>query len=212
VTPQPIEIKEVIEIASARFPELDPEILELYLREVLEWNPRVGLVSKRDTERIVSRLVADSMFLWDQALKMAPENRALGAVDVGTGGGFPGVIWKLLSPTTRVLLVERREKKATFLERLPSVLQIEGLEVFSGASEEALRQKRYRGAFDIGVTMAVSSPESAVSLVDGFVSARGLFVTLGARAIVPPTTLAGGFKRVRLIETDPATCAVYRRS
>lgn len=189
-----------------------PLTLGRYLEEVLLWNPRVGLISKQDPERTVARLVADSMFLWDQAITVSSAGDVARIVDVGSGGGFPGVVWKLISPKTSVLLVERREKKATFLDRLPAVLGLDGLDIYSGGAQEAHRLKRYQLAFDIGVTMAVSSPERSVALVDGFLRENGVFVTLISKSIDPPKRLHGRYRLARLIRTDPSPCAVYRKS
>jgi len=101
------------------FPDVSRETikqLEDYVALVIKWNPVINLVAKGDVADIWSRHIEDSaqiVFLTD-----------IGSlwVDVGSGGGFPGVVaailLKAISPLTKVILVESDARKAVFLRQV----------------------------------------------------------------------------------------------
>lgn len=102
-----------------------------YLDVFLRWNARTNLSSVREPDEIMRRHFAESAYL----TRVLP----LGAgtlVDIGSGGGFPGIPVKILSPETRVILVESVQKKAAFLKEAARVIGLPGLEVFAGRFEQ----------------------------------------------------------------------------
>ena len=72
-------------------PDLDQELLKEYLNELFAWNPQLGLVSKKDPERTVKRLIRLSINLWEyteQVSGLGNRPEGLQFLDIGTGGGF----------------------------------------------------------------------------------------------------------------------------
>jgi len=90
---------------------------------VTKWNPRINLISKASTADIFQRHIADSAQLF---------NLAVGETsiwcDLGSGGGFPGIVVGILSKTTarpgRIILVESDKRKAVFLREVARQLEI----------------------------------------------------------------------------------------
>src|ERR1017187_301967 len=78
---------------------------------LLRWNAKTNLTSVRDPEEILRRHFAESAYL-TKVLPLGPGT----LIDVGSGGGFPGIPVKIMSPETRVVLVESVTKKAAFLK------------------------------------------------------------------------------------------------
>jgi 16S rRNA (guanine527-N7)-methyltransferase len=97
---------------------------------LLRWNERMNLTSVRDPAAILRRHFAESAYLTRVV--------ALGGtlIDIGSGAGFPGLPVKILSPDTRVVLVEAVQKKAAFLKEVARTLGLPGLEVFAGRFED----------------------------------------------------------------------------
>ena len=159
----------------ARFerPEFDD-----YVEELLKWNPQLGLVSKKSTPRIVARLVRRSVELWDFAVEYADLETGGRVVDVGSGGGFPGIVWKLMSPDLEVTLVDRKERKASFLTRVVTRLAIGGLHVIDADVFDIVRRERFRGAFDCVTMMAVAAPEEMAGPVESLLRPGGFFATM----------------------------------
>ena len=88
--------------------------MELLLDLVLKWNPKINLVSRSSLPEAWARHVLDSAQLWSLA-----SVRSGLWLDVGSGGGFPGIVVSILAqqdaPDLRVVLVESDRRKAVFL-------------------------------------------------------------------------------------------------
>lgn len=88
--------------------------IALHLSLLRKWNPRINLVSKSTLDEAWSRHVADSAQLW----RLRPDDSRVW-VDLGAGGGFPGLVIAAIAaekaPGVEVRLVESDERKAAFL-------------------------------------------------------------------------------------------------
>lgn len=117
--------------------------LSVFADEVLRWNRRINLVSRQDTEILLADLfrqcVGGASALWDFLgqcgwLVSAGDN-PLVYFDLGSGGGFPGVVWherfSHQTPGVHTFLVEPRDKRAWFLERVSGLFSDLGAPPFS---------------------------------------------------------------------------------
>lgn len=77
-------------------------------------------------------------------------------VDVGSGGGLPGIPLKIHRPDLGVSLLESSRKKCEFLRAAARELALPGLEVLEGRAEDLGRQPEYRESFDVAVARAVA--------------------------------------------------------
>lgn len=166
-------------------------------------------MSKQNTLRILERLVKQSVQLYEmvQPRTEAVCGKELHAVDVGSGGGFPGVIWALMEPDWRFLLVERRHKKGAFLERVVKLLRLEDVEVYAGEATEAQSLGRFAERFDVATTMAVGRPVKTAGLVEGFLRQGRIFATTIPRDDPEPRRHIG--THLELLETDADEESLY---
>ena len=107
------------------FPDVSRETikkLEEYVALVVKWNPKINLISKGDLEDIWDRHIEDSA----QIISLTEIGPSW--VDLGSGGGFPGIVVAILlrsiSPSTKVVLVESDGRKATFLRQVALKLDL----------------------------------------------------------------------------------------
>jgi 16S rRNA (guanine527-N7)-methyltransferase len=119
----------------------DSKLVEL-ARLISEWP---GLVSRPSDE-----LIADSLVL----LEHLGEGEKV--VDVGSGGGLPGLPLKIARPSLNVTLVEADQAKAAFLVRACAALGLRDVEVLARRAEEVGRDALYRESFDVAVARAVA--------------------------------------------------------
>lgn len=77
-------------------------------------------------------------------------------IDVGSGGGLPGLPLKLRRPDLHVTLVESDKDKAAFLIQAAARLRLQGVEVVSRTAEEVGQDARYRESFDVAVARALA--------------------------------------------------------
>ena len=99
---------------------------------LVRWNSRMNLTAIREPEEILRRHFVESAFL-TRVLKLGPGT----LVDVGSGAGFPGLPAKVLSPETKVILLEPVQKKVAFLKEVARSLGLPGIEVLAARAEEA---------------------------------------------------------------------------
>ncbi len=107
------------------------ELLDQYRRLLWSWNERINLTRHTTLEKFVGRDVFDSFQL---ANLLNQKERIL---DVGTGGGVPGVILAILRPDLKVSLCESTQKKARAVEAMVGELGLQ-IPVFATRAEEVL--------------------------------------------------------------------------
>ncbi|MFQ3536239.1 MAG: 16S rRNA (guanine(527)-N(7))-methyltransferase RsmG [Aggregatilineales bacterium] len=124
-----------------------------YAAELEAWNKaRANLTAITGIEAIEIRHFLDSLSLLS-ALDI-PNGARL--IDVGTGGGFPGVPLKIVRPDLQLTLLEATGKKIAFLQHLVSVLQLTKVEFLNARAEEAGQMPDQRESYDFVVARAVA--------------------------------------------------------
>jgi len=133
-------------------------------------------------------LIADSLVLLDHLGEMG------NLVDVGSGGGLPGLPLKIARPALSVTLVEAAQAKAAFLVRACAALGLRDVEVLGRRAEDVGRDPRYRESFDAAVARAVAPMPVLVELCLPL-------VRVGGRMLAQKTESEDVERAVRAIET-----------
>ena len=102
---------------------LQIERIRTYVTELLRWNERINLTGAREPEEVFLRHVLDALVPLGH---LSAVNRLL---DVGPGGGLPGIPIKIFRPELSIVLLEARRKKASFNQHIVDRLDLEGIEV-----------------------------------------------------------------------------------
>jgi len=135
------------------FPEPAPEQnaqLRKYIALLLDWNQRINLVSPNDEERIAERHILESLaVLWAWPF---PQDAAV--LDLGSGGGFPGVPLKIVRPDLAMTLLESRQKKTLFLNTVVRELKLGNCCVINARAEELAKASNEKFAIVIARAVA----------------------------------------------------------
>jgi len=129
--------------------QLEPdrvEILDRYRKSLWRWNEQLNLTRHTTLEKFVGRDVVDSLEL---AKLLQPGERVL---DIGTGGGVPGLILAICRPDLRVKVSESTQKKAKVVQAMVKELRLP-VDVFACRAEEVLELR----TFDTLVARAVAA-------------------------------------------------------
>ncbi len=129
------------------------ELMQKYVTILLEWNARINLVSRRDEENIWFSHILHSIAI----LILVDIPVGLSVMDMGSGGGLPGIPLSILRPDLRFTLLDSIGKKTKVLDDIRARLDLQNVDVVTGRAEDVGREKKYSHGYDIVVARAVSS-------------------------------------------------------
>lgn len=110
----------------AKLTDRELELYEAHFALLRNWNERMALVSKKSIDRSFATHYVDSIFISDFAEGL---RQGRPVYDLGTGAGFPGVIYAIRHPQAKVTVFERSLKKQTFLSAVLATLNLKNLEM-----------------------------------------------------------------------------------
>ena len=141
------------------------DTLERYHDELLYWNQRVNMISRKDEENVWDRHILHSLVI----LKYIDVKEKARVLDVGTGGGLPGIPLKVARPDVKITLVDSIKKKATMAEMFGSHTGLKDISVFGTRTEDLAQNKAYKSSFDVVVSRAVARTGIVLSWITDLV-------------------------------------------
>ncbi len=133
--------------------------LEAYAADLLRWGRAVNLISRKKPESEVHRLIGECL-----GVGLWLERRASVAgpwADLGSGAGFPGIVFACLDPDLEIDLIERRQGRCDFLRREVAAL---GLRRARVVEADARKVSGEGGGYSLVSLKAVAPPDQALAL------------------------------------------------
>jgi 16S rRNA (guanine527-N7)-methyltransferase len=115
------------------------EKLKEYTALLREWNAKINLVSRKDMDRLETKHLAHCLTI-TKFLRLMPKARIL---DVGTGGGLPGIPMAICYPQSKFTLIDSIAKKTMVVEDIAQRLNLLNVDVRRGRVEELPKKKTY---------------------------------------------------------------------
>mgnify|MGYP000871437534 CR=1 FL=1 len=147
-----------MELINYYFPDLSQTqktqfeaLYDLYL----DWNSKINVISRKDIEHLYEHHVLHSLAI-AEVIRFCPKTKVL---DVGTGGGFPGIPLAILFPETDFVLIDSIGKKIKVGSEVSSAIGLKNIEL------KHLRVQEEKGKFDFVVSRAVMPLSDLVGLV-----------------------------------------------
>ncbi|WP_333700015.1 16S rRNA (guanine(527)-N(7))-methyltransferase RsmG [Rivihabitans pingtungensis] len=140
--------------------------LNQYLALLNKWNKTYNLTAVRETERMVAYHVLDS-------LSALPHIQGVRVLDVGSGGGMPGMLFAIARPDWQLTLIDANHKKTTFLRQAAIELGLNNVEVHC-ERVEALAAP----AFDVITSRAFADLAEFVRLTRHVLADGGVWAAL----------------------------------
>ena len=143
-----------------------------YMKGILEWNEKINLTAIKNPGEFVIKHFFDSF-----PAAMLPEFRnAETIIDVGTGGGFPGVPLAALCPEKIFVLADSLAKRLRVIDAVAIESGITNITTVHGRAEDLGRNPDYRETFDVCVSRAVASLPVLLEYCLPFVKVGGTFI------------------------------------
>jgi 16S rRNA (guanine527-N7)-methyltransferase len=142
------------------FPDLDDQ--KLYLFEQVydlyaDWNTKINLISRKDIDHLMERHILHSLSI-AKVIQFKPNTRIL---DIGTGGGFPGIPLAIMFPDAHFRLVDSIGKKIKVVKDIATQLDL------NNVVAEQSRAENVRGHFDFIVSRALTNLPEIVAWTRG---------------------------------------------
>lgn len=154
-----------------------PEVLDAFAKYkelVREWNEKIDITAITDDREIDEKHFIDSLSLFRHI--QVPSNSSV--IDIGTGGGFPGVPMKLWDPSIRLTLLDSLNKRIVFLNEVIRELNLDHTRAIHARAEELARKEGYRDSFDICVSRAVAPFATLLEYCLPYVRVGGFFYAM----------------------------------
>lgn len=120
-----------------------------------DWNAKINVISRKDIDELYTKHILHSLAI----AKVQPFEPGTYILDVGTGGGFPGIPLAILFPETRFYLIDVIAKKIKVVQAVADALELKNVKA------EQMRAENVKGDFDFIVSRAVTNMPDFVSWI-----------------------------------------------
>lgn len=166
------ELADYLKQNNINFTEKEINQLNQYMELILERNKKINLTAIKDRKEFVQKHYLDSLLIYN----LEEYKNATNVIDIGTGGGFPGIPLAIMSKNKKFTLVDSLNKRLKIIEEFSKEICINNVKVVHGRAEELGQNKNYRAKYDICVSRAVAKVNVLSELCLPFVKKNGYFL------------------------------------
>ncbi len=178
-----------------------------YMNKILDINTKINLTRIVDPMEFIEKHLIDSLL----ALEYMPDEKTK-VIDVGTGGGFPGVPVAIMRPLSHVVLLDATAKKLKVVDTIVEEIGLKNVLCVHARAEVASTLPAYREKYKYALSRAVAPMPILAELCLPFVEPGGEFIALKGKNYEPEleqareiiAKLGGEITNVEKIVTEPS--------
>ena len=161
------------ELSSFNIEIKDKEIekLYLYMKELIDWNEKINVTAITDEEEFLTKHIVDSLLI-NKYLKNGEK-----VIDVGTGGGFPGIPIAVTNDVN-IVLMDAVNKKLNVIKDISENLDIKNIEIIHSRAEDMGQDIKHREKYDVCVSRAVASLPTLLEYMIPLVKVGGTIICM----------------------------------
>lgn len=202
-----------VETLSVRLQPPQVDLLLNYLELLQRWNGTYNLTAVRDPVLMLTQHLVDCLAVIPSLKRHTSSLRGtIGLLDVGSGGGLPGVVIAVACPDIRVTCVDAVGKKSAFVRQVAAELRLGNLRC-----EHARVEKLALPPFDLITSRAFASLENFASLTRGLIKADGVWMAMKGKrpesefADLPANISVFHVEHLSIPGLDAERCLVWMR-
>lgn len=143
-----------------------------FASELISWNKKINLTAITDPVEVVEKHIIDSLIPG----KFIPAHTSV--IDLGTGGGFPGIPLKMFMPSLSISLIDSSRKKINFLKYVIRILKLKNISAQQYRVEELSDHPDFAGQFDVVISRAFTSLKKFFLLATPLIKPDGIIIAM----------------------------------
>ena len=142
-------------------------LMELHAKELMLWNKKINLTAIKQPMQIAEKHFIDCL----AAASFIKNKNSI--IDLGSGGGFPGIPLKIINPLLNVVLIDSSRKKINFLKHIIRLLGLQGIYAIHSRAQDLHDKDLYIAGFDAVISRAFTELSNFVELASPFLNKKG---------------------------------------
>ncbi|NLW52299.1 MAG: 16S rRNA (guanine(527)-N(7))-methyltransferase RsmG [Tissierellia bacterium] len=147
---------------------------EKYREMILEYNKIMDITNITEYDQMYIKHFIDSIYVDKTSIDFNSKK----IIDIGTGGGFPGIPIKFIYTESKITLMDSLNKRIKFLQDVIEQMDLKDIEALHARAEELARDNDYREKYDIAISRAVAELRTLIEYSLGFVKVGGYFIAM----------------------------------
>ena len=183
-----------------------------YMALIQKWNKVYNLTALRDPQEILTHHLLDSLSAIGPLMRQASSfDEAFSFLDVGSGGGLPGVVIAICCPKVKVTCVDTVSKKAAFVQQVAASLKLVNLKGLHA------RVETLTGPFDVIGSRAFASLPDFLNWSSGALAPKGIWMAMKGKlpeeemAALPPTAQVFHVEQLQVPGLDAERCMIWMK-
>lgn len=143
-----------------------------YCKLLMLWNKKINLTAIKKPKEIAEKHFIDCLLI------IGFIDNGISLLDLGTGGGFPGIIVKIMRPSAKIVLLDSVRKKVNFLNHVIRVLELENIKAVHARAQDLKKDQLYAQQFDAVISRAFADLNLYVELAKPFLKKGGVIYAM----------------------------------
>ncbi|MBI2464153.1 16S rRNA (guanine(527)-N(7))-methyltransferase RsmG [Candidatus Peregrinibacteria bacterium] len=162
-------IREIFELASLPLSQGEEILLNYFASFIKEWNAKMNLFASCTDETFFIKHILDSAY----GIDCIDKKKSLHILDIGTGGGLPGIVLAIFRPLSHFTLMDSTKKKVDAVHDMVERLHLPNVSCVWGRSETLALDPKFHGMYDMVVARAFAPLNRLIPAALPFIKPTG---------------------------------------